>query len=80
MTGVADQLQTNFAGDLRNILRVVFNLNCSEPVVMEDEKTFRRHRRRGTRVFHQQFGADPPRNRDMRGKNKNVMSSSMFPN
>ena len=67
-TGVADQLQTNFAGDLRNILRVVFNLNCSEPVLMEDEKTFRRHRRRGARFFHQQFGGDSTQNRGLRGQ------------
>lgn len=52
VSGVADQLQTNFAGDLRNILRVVFNLNCSEPVVIEDEKTFRRHRQYGARSFY----------------------------
>lgn len=32
ISGVADQLQTNFAGDLRNILRSVFDMNCSEPV------------------------------------------------
>ncbi|KAL8563692.1 hypothetical protein ACOMHN_050520 [Nucella lapillus] len=66
ISGVADQLQTNFAGDLRNILRVVFNLNCSEPVIMEDEKTFRRHRRRGARFFHQHFGGDNPANRGLR--------------
>lgn len=32
ISGVADQLQTNFAGDLRNILKAVFlmsNSNCS---------------------------------------------------
>lgn len=31
ISGVADQLQTNFAGDLRNILKAVFlmsNSNC----------------------------------------------------
>ncbi|BFZ02350.1 hypothetical protein BsWGS_05387 [Bradybaena similaris] len=32
ISGVADQLQTNFAGDLRNILRAVFDMNCSELV------------------------------------------------
>ncbi|KAK7494733.1 hypothetical protein BaRGS_00014131 [Batillaria attramentaria] len=56
ISGVADQLQTNFAGDLRNILRVVFNLNCSEPVVMEDEKAFRRQWRRGARSFYRSIG------------------------
>ncbi|XP_076469937.1 lateral signaling target protein 2 homolog [Babylonia areolata] len=66
ISGVADQLQTNFAGDLRNILRVVFNLNCSEPVIMEDEKAFRHHRRRGARFFHQQFGGGAPQNSGLR--------------
>lgn len=37
ISGVADQLQTNFAGDLRNILRSVFDMNCSEPVDITDE-------------------------------------------
>ncbi|RUS70934.1 hypothetical protein EGW08_021304 [Elysia chlorotica] len=36
ISGVADQLQTNFAGDLRNILRSVFDMNCSEPVDITD--------------------------------------------
>ena len=67
-TGVADQLQTNFAGDLRNILRVVFNLNCSEPVVMEDDKTFRRYWRRGARFFHHHFGGDAQQNSGLRGE------------
>ncbi|CAG0883015.1 unnamed protein product [Cyprideis torosa] len=31
VSGVADQLQTNFAGDLRNILRCVFVINSSPP-------------------------------------------------
>ncbi|CAL1538984.1 unnamed protein product [Lymnaea stagnalis] len=39
ISGVADQLQTNFAGDLRNILRAVFDMNCSEPVdITEGDK------------------------------------------
>nr|CAD7407011.1 unnamed protein product [Timema cristinae] len=29
IAGVADQLQTNFAGDLRNILKSVFLINAS---------------------------------------------------
>ena len=38
-TGVADQLQTNYAGDLRNILRAVFDMNCScRPEIGEDNK------------------------------------------
>jgi hypothetical protein len=65
LSGVADQLQTNFAGDLRNILRVVFNLHCSEPVVIEEEKAFRRRRR--NRFFHQHLG-DPTQRRSTRGK------------
>jgi lateral signaling target protein 2 len=35
IAGVADQLQTNFAADLRQILRSVFLMNCSQE---EDEK------------------------------------------
>uniref|UniRef100_A0A146MEV2 Lateral signaling target protein 2 homolog n=1 Tax=Lygus hesperus TaxID=30085 RepID=A0A146MEV2_LYGHE len=31
IAGVADQLQTNFAGDLRNILKAVFLVNASDP-------------------------------------------------
>ncbi|XP_041368411.1 lateral signaling target protein 2 homolog [Gigantopelta aegis] len=38
ISGVADQLQTNFASDLRNILRAVFDLNCSEPLIVIDNK------------------------------------------
>lgn len=30
ISGVADQLQTNFASDLRNILKSVFDMNCSQ--------------------------------------------------
>ncbi|XP_023216521.1 lateral signaling target protein 2 homolog isoform X2 [Centruroides sculpturatus] len=30
ISGVADQLQTNYASDLRNILKNVFEMNCSE--------------------------------------------------
>lgn len=30
ISGVADQLQTNFAGDLRNILKAVFLINASD--------------------------------------------------
>lgn len=33
---MADQLQTNFASDLRSILKAVFDINCSEPLVMAD--------------------------------------------
>ena len=29
ISGVADQLQTNFASDLRNILKVVFQINST---------------------------------------------------
>lgn len=36
ISGVADQLQTNFASDLRSILKAVFDINCSEPLVMAD--------------------------------------------
>ncbi|XP_050397337.1 lateral signaling target protein 2 homolog isoform X2 [Patella vulgata] len=36
ISGVADQLQTNFASDLRNILRAVFDMNCSEPLMSFD--------------------------------------------
>lgn len=36
IAGVADQLQTNFAGDLRNILKAVFSMNATE-TESEDE-------------------------------------------
>lgn len=36
ISGVADQLQTNFASDLRSILKAVFDINCSEPLVIAD--------------------------------------------
>ncbi|GAB6023449.1 Lateral signaling target protein 2 [Chamberlinius hualienensis] len=32
ISGVADQLQTNSAADLRNILKFVFEMNCSHPL------------------------------------------------
>lgn len=38
IAGVADQLQTNFASDLRNILKCVFLMNSSQPTI-EDLKT-----------------------------------------
>lgn len=39
ISGVADQLQTNYAGDLRNILRAVFDMNCSyRPDISEENK------------------------------------------
>ncbi|KAG8225430.1 hypothetical protein J437_LFUL004251 [Ladona fulva] len=38
IAGVADQLQTNFAGDLRNILKCVFLVNASPSVVQEEEE------------------------------------------
>ena len=33
--GVADQLQTNYASDLRNILKSVFDMNCSQSQILE---------------------------------------------
>ncbi|KAK3096025.1 hypothetical protein FSP39_022080 [Pinctada imbricata] len=41
ISGVADQLQTNYAGDLRHILKCVFDMNSSEPLIMPDESTKR---------------------------------------
>ncbi|XP_005089877.1 lateral signaling target protein 2 homolog isoform X2 [Aplysia californica] len=38
ISGVADQLQTNYAGDLRNILRAVFDMNCSYKAELGDEE------------------------------------------
>ncbi|KFM61952.1 Lateral signaling target protein 2-like protein, partial [Stegodyphus mimosarum] len=35
VSGVADQLQTNYASDLRNILKSVFDMNCSQIQVSE---------------------------------------------
>lgn len=37
-TGVADQLQTNYAGDLRNILKSVFDIHSSEPYYPSDPR------------------------------------------
>ncbi|XP_059468991.1 lateral signaling target protein 2 homolog isoform X2 [Neocloeon triangulifer] len=37
VAGVADQLQTNFAGDLRNILKCVFLMNASEQSEEEED-------------------------------------------
>lgn len=44
IAGVADQLQTNFAADLRQILRAVFLINCSQeeeeqPAIIDETKT-----------------------------------------
>lgn len=36
IAGVADQLQTNFASDLRNILKCVFLMNSTESTNEED--------------------------------------------
>lgn len=43
IAGVADQLQTNFAADLRQILRAVFLINCSQeeddqPEIIDETK------------------------------------------
>lgn len=38
IAGVADQLQTNFASDLRNILKCVFLMNSSQTIEDEDTK------------------------------------------
>nr|XP_006822524.1 PREDICTED: lateral signaling target protein 2 homolog [Saccoglossus kowalevskii] len=40
ISGVADQLQTNFAADLRNILKSVFEVCTSESYNMEDSDVF----------------------------------------
>jgi hypothetical protein len=37
IAGVADQLQTNFAGDLRHILKCVFLMNASSSISTEDQ-------------------------------------------
>ncbi|XP_064630520.1 lateral signaling target protein 2 homolog isoform X2 [Lineus longissimus] len=37
VSGVADQLQTNYASDLRNILRSVFEIHSSEPITHSDQ-------------------------------------------
>ncbi|XP_060076586.1 lateral signaling target protein 2 homolog [Ylistrum balloti] len=38
IAGVADQLQTNYAGDLRHILKCVFAMNSSEPPIVEEHQ------------------------------------------
>lgn len=65
-SGVADQLQTNYAGDLRNILKCVFDMNCSDPVIVLDEspkKKFDRHpnfmARRTNRYGHRSISNRP---------------------
>lgn len=66
ISGVADQLQTNYAGDLRNILKCVFDMNCSDPVIVLDEspkKKFDRHpnfmARRTNRYGHRSISNRP---------------------
>lgn len=43
IAGVADQLQTNFAADLRQILRAVFLINCTQeeetPAIIDETKS-----------------------------------------
>ncbi len=43
IAGVADQLQTNFAADLRQILRAVFLMNCTQeeelPALIDEKKS-----------------------------------------
>lgn len=43
IAGVADQLQTNFAADLRQILRSVFLMNCTQdeelPALIDEKKS-----------------------------------------
>ena len=39
ISGVADQLQTNYASDLRHILKAVFECNASEPYIPIDVAT-----------------------------------------
>ena len=34
---MADQLQTNYASDLRHILKCVFEMNSSNPILSEDD-------------------------------------------
>ena len=37
VSGVADQLQTNYAGDLRNVLKAVFDINCPPEEVDDND-------------------------------------------
>ncbi len=39
VSGVADQLQTNYASDLRHILKCVFECNASEPFFTIEDNT-----------------------------------------
>ncbi|XP_074643233.1 lateral signaling target protein 2 homolog [Tubulanus polymorphus] len=39
IAGVADQLQTNYASDLRNILRVVFEMHSSDTIIQSPAKS-----------------------------------------
>ncbi|KAF8792286.1 lateral signaling target protein 2 homolog isoform X1 [Argiope bruennichi] len=39
VSGVADQLQTNYASDLRNILKCVFDMNCNQQDSCDNSKS-----------------------------------------
>ncbi|XP_017780083.1 PREDICTED: lateral signaling target protein 2 homolog [Nicrophorus vespilloides] len=63
IAGVADQLQTNFASDLRNILKAVFLMNASpepvaapEPVVQEASMEYRPVE---NEVMENEYSVDP---------------------
>ena len=43
IAGVADQLQTNFASDLRNILKCVFLMNSSQATNEDEEEETKQH-------------------------------------
>lgn len=62
IAGVADQLQTNYAGDLRHILKCVFAMNSSEPPVLEE----RQGKSTSPRIIHTGV-QNPPREPHHRG-------------
>lgn len=62
IAGVADQLQTNFASDLRNILKYVFLMNTSDPVtntVAEAENAIEYHQSESQIIENNEFSVDP---------------------
>lgn len=61
IAGVADQLQTNFASDLRNILKYVFLMNASDSVTStsDPETVVEYHHTEAEIIENNEFSVDP---------------------
>lgn len=62
IAGVADQLQTNFASDLRNILKYVFVINTSDAVAnttAETDSIIEYHQSESEIIENNEFSVDP---------------------